>query len=161
MFQINVVLAGADVDFADMVAAGEFLDLAQDQHAMMKELIAHDRVGGENDEGTSTFDAGGVRVLGVGRTDDFGPFVADGLLRGVAADLVIDENLCDERTEVFGRAFAHAPRNFERHATQIGDQLFGGAAELGWLVRHFRREGGAEVVVDVRARTTGCSGRKR
>ncbi len=130
--------AGAEVEGFDVFATGEQTDLRDDLFAMMEELVAHDGVAGEDDEAVA-LDGGGVRIGGVGDTDDLTPVIANGLLGGFAADVVLVEQLLDEDRERLGGAFDGAARVVRREpAAQIADELFGEFAENVrlWVVGH-------------------------
>ena len=89
---------------------------------MVEDLVADDRVGGEDDQ-AAAFDAGGVRVGGVGRANEGGPLVADRLLGGGAADLVFDHQLLDDGTEVFCRTLDCAARFVVGDIAEVADEL--------------------------------------
>ncbi len=78
---------GADVQFADVAAAGELADSLHYDLAMNEELVADDGVSGEHGLASARIDLVGVRIMCVGRADEFRPLLADGLLRGFATDL--------------------------------------------------------------------------
>ena len=89
---------------------------------MVEDLVADDRVGGEDDQ-AAAFDAGGVRIGGVGRANEGGPLVADRLLGRGAADLVFDHQLLDDRAEIFRRTLDRAARFVVGDLTEVADEF--------------------------------------
>src|SRR4051812_12508030 len=108
-------LAGADVERFYRFATGDLAHAMDNFLAVEKDLVAHNRMRGEDDEPVA-FDAGGMRVGGVGGADDLGPTVANVLFGRGAADLMLLHQLLDDRGERLGGATAGARRLVGRNA---------------------------------------------
>lgn len=124
-------LAGAEVEGFNVFAAGELADASEDLGAVMEEFVADDGVAGEDGEAVA-LDHRGVRERGVGGADDLRPVIANRLLRGGAADLMLLQELFENDRKVLGGPFDGAARFFGfEAAAQIADEFFGEFAEFG------------------------------
>ena len=117
-----------------MVAAGQFPEFLHDGLAVEEELVADDTVGDEHDEQVA-FDGEGVRVAGVGLTDEFGPFLADAMFERIMADAVLDQQLVDDGAEV-GRLAALRAAAVRRHLAEVCDKVLDRAGEFLGLGGH-------------------------
>jgi len=69
---------------------------------MVKQLVPYDRMAGQYDESVA-LDIRRVRVAGVGVTYDFRPVIANRLLRRLATDLMLRQQLVDDVGQIPSR----------------------------------------------------------
>lgn len=123
-------LTSAEVEAFDVGATGEFLDALEHDLAVEEDFVADDGVVGEDEEFATGVEGGGVGVAGVGGADDLGPVFADGVLGGILADLVFEEELFDEVARGAGGAADEAAGFVEGQAPQVADKFLGEFAEF-------------------------------
>lgn len=117
-----------------MIAARQLLDPCHDRVAMQEKLVPDNCVAGEDDE-TVALDHRRVGVGGVGGTDEFHPLLADEMLGGFAANLMLLQQLLDEGAERLSRPLLRSGGICEGHAPQFADEGLGELAEGVGFVR--------------------------
>ena len=95
----------------------------------MEKFIPHHAVRHEHEQAVS-LNARGVRVSGVGWPNELNPALADGLFRRAAPDLILLQQLFNQRGEWAGRPLARTRGIFRWDPAQVADKLFGDFAEL-------------------------------
>lgn len=155
----NIGSSGAKVKGTNVRAAGKFLDLLHDALPVMEEFVPDHRMGCHDDELVAGVDLSGVGILRVGGTDNFRPMFTNGVLRGFAANLVLDHQVFDERREVARGTFPHAAGSLVGNAAEVGDEFLGEAAELVRFFRHAVEGSTAGEASGAHVRKGCCSGR--
>lgn len=131
--------AGSQVQRFQRLATGKLTKPFDDLPAVVKKLVSHDRVTGD-DHKAVFLDGDRVRKGGIGAADDLGPFFSNRLLGRRATNLVLRHELVDHVGQVLCRTFDR-PSGFlwSDATTQIVDEFLGEFAESVWLIGHGRK----------------------